>query len=104
MVAEDPEEVRRKAAEGPKLSKADLQRLEKEDGIQQSLDARKATGAINNTIPLPKDAPAEIVFNLKQTGELLQLNEVAEDPEAAKLRAAEGPKVDYKALEKEDDI
>jgi len=39
--------------------------LEKEDGIQQSLDARKATGAVNNTIPLAKDAPKEIIFTLK---------------------------------------
>jgi len=65
VVAIDPEEARRIAAEGPKLSKADLAKLAKEDNIQQSLDARKATGAINNTIPLEKDAPAEVCFTLK---------------------------------------
>jgi len=64
-VAEDPEEARRREAEGPKLSKADLARMAKEDDIQNSLDARKATGAVNNTIPLAKDAPADICFSLK---------------------------------------
>jgi len=45
--------------------------MAKEDDIQNSLDARKATGAVNNTIPLAKDAPAEVLFKLKQTGEVL---------------------------------
>jgi len=39
--------------------------MAKEDDIQNSLDARKATGAVNNTIPLAKDAPADICFSLK---------------------------------------
>lgn len=30
-----------------------------------SLDARKATGAVNNTVPADKSAPKEIVFKLK---------------------------------------
>lgn len=71
------------------------------------MDARKATGAVNNTIPLAKDAPAEICFKLKQTGEILALAEVAEDPEAARLREAQGPtlsKADKLRLEKEDGI
>ena len=71
VVAIDPDEARRIAAEGPKITAADRKRMEKEDNIQQSLDARKATGAVNNTIPLSKDAPAEECFKLKQTGELL---------------------------------
>jgi hypothetical protein len=33
VVAEDPEEKRRREAEGPKLSKADLAKLAKEDDI-----------------------------------------------------------------------
>jgi len=57
--------VRRREAEGPKLSKADLARMAKEDDINNSLDARKATGAVNNTIPLGKDAPPEVCFKLK---------------------------------------
>jgi hypothetical protein len=59
------------------------------------LDARKATGAINNTIPLGKDAPAEICFKLKQTGEKLVVEDivVAIDPDEARRIAAEGPKL-----------
>jgi len=45
--------------------------MEKDDSIQQSLDARKASGAVNNTIPLGKDAPEEVNFKLRQTGEIL---------------------------------
>jgi hypothetical protein len=67
-----------------------------------SLDARKATGAINNTIPVDKSAPKEIIFNLRQSGEKLKLKEVAEDPEEAKRRAAEGPAIDHVALKKDD--
>jgi hypothetical protein len=73
------------------------------------LDARKATGAVNNTIPLPKDTPADVCFTLKQTGEKLKVEDivVAEDPEEARRRAAEGPKLskaDLQRLEKEDGI
>lgn len=39
--------------------------MAKEDDINNSLDARKATGAVNNTIPLSKDAPPEVCFKLK---------------------------------------
>lgn len=108
-VAIDPEEARRIAAEGPKLSKADLAKMEKEDSIQQSLNARKATGAVNNTIPLAKDAQKEIIFILKQTGDKLNVADIviAVDPEEARRLAAEGPKLskaDLQRLEKEDDI
>jgi hypothetical protein len=56
---------------------------------------------------LSKDAPQDVIFTLKQTGEKLKLAEVAEDPEAARLREAEGPKLskaDLARLQKEDDI
>jgi len=59
-----------------------------------SLDSRKATGDVKNTIPVDKSAPKEVVFKLKQTGQKVKLKEVAEDPEEAKRKAAEGPVVD----------
>ena len=52
--AEDPEESKRKLAEGPVI---DYVALKKADVIDKSLDSRKATGAVNNTIPLDKNAP-----------------------------------------------
>jgi len=66
VVAIDPDEARRIAAEGPKLSKADLAKLAKEDNIQQSLDARKAAaGDVKNVLAVDKDAPKEVCFTLK---------------------------------------
>jgi hypothetical protein len=59
-----------------------------------SLDSRKATGDVKNALPVDKSAPKEIVFKLKQTGAKIELKEVAEDPEEAKRKAAEGPVVD----------
>lgn len=53
-VVEDPDEVKRKKAEGPVV---DHVALKKDDAIFHSLEARKATGAVNNTIPLDKNAP-----------------------------------------------
>ena len=44
-VAEDPEEAKRKLVEGPIV---DHVALKKEDLIFHSLEARKATGAVNN--------------------------------------------------------
>jgi len=69
-VAEDPEEAKRKAAEGPVV---DLVQLKKDDVIMHSLDARKATGDLKNTIPVDKSASKEIIFTLKQTGDKIKL-------------------------------
>lgn len=68
--------------------------MKKDDLIMHSLDSRKATGDVKNTIPVDKSAPKEVVFKLKQTGQKIKLKEVAEDPEEAKRKAAEGPVVD----------
>ena len=73
------------------------------------MDARKATGAINNTIPLEKGAPAEVCFKLKQTGEKLVVADivVAIDPDEARRIAAEGPKLtkaDIAKMAAEDNI
>lgn len=52
--AEDPEEIKRKKLEGPVV---DLVALKKDDVILHSLDARKATGNVSNTIPVDKSLP-----------------------------------------------
>ena len=44
---------------------ADNPRLKREDIIFHALEARKAAGAINATIPRDPEAPKEIVFKLK---------------------------------------
>jgi hypothetical protein len=67
-----------------------------------SLDARKATGDLKNTIPRDKSAAKEVVFKLKQTGQKIKLKEVAEDPEETKRKLAEGPVVDLVQLKKDD--
>lgn len=100
-MAEDPEEAKRKAAEGPVV---DLVQLKKEDVIMHSLDARKATGDLKNTIPVEKSAPREIVFTLRQTGDKLKLTIQVIDPEIQKMNAAAGPQVDHAALKKDDAI
>ena len=69
-----------------------------------SLDARKATGDLKNTIPTDKNAPKEIIFTLKQTGEKLKLTITVVDPEQAKINAVTGPPVDHAALKKADTI
>lgn len=69
-VAEDPEEAKRKKAEGPVI---DYAALKKADVIDKSLDARKATGALANTVPADKNAPKETVFKLKIKGEMPKL-------------------------------
>jgi hypothetical protein len=39
--------------------------LKRDDVILHSLDARKATGALTNTIPVDKNVAKEVVFKLK---------------------------------------
>lgn len=51
-----------------------------------SLDARKATGAVNNTIPADKNTPKEVVFKLKIKGEMPKLKDVVEDPDELKRK------------------
>lgn len=73
-----------------------------------SLDARKAAaGDVKNVVDKDKNAPKEVVFKLRQTGEKLKIAEAAVDPEEAKRIAAEGPKLskaELAKLEKEDNI
>jgi hypothetical protein len=101
----DPEVAKLNAAAGPPV---DHVALKKNDLIMHSLDSRKAaTGDVKNVVVKDKNAPEEILFKLKQTGEKLQLAEAAIDPEEAKRIAAEGPKLskaDLLKLEKEDGI
>ena len=97
-VAEDPELAKQRAAEGPVIDHA---KLKKEDLIFHSLDARKAAGSLTSTVPADK-SKKDVVFTLRQTGEGPILAEVAEDPELAAQRAAEGPVVDHAKLKRED--
>jgi hypothetical protein len=69
-----------------------------------SLDARKATGVVTNTIPADKSALKEVVFKLIQTGQKIKLTIQVIDPEQAKIDAALGPVIDHAALKKNDII
>ena len=77
--------------------------MKKDDVIYHSLEARKATGAVNNTVPNTEKSN-EVVFKLRIKGEMPKLKDVAEDPDDAKRKEAEGPQVDYAALKKDDVI
>ena len=57
---------------GPEINKA---LLKKQDVIYHSLEARIATGALTNTIPVDKSIK-EVVFKLRQVGEKPKLKEV----------------------------
>ena len=70
--AVDPEELRRQSIVGPEINQA---LLKKQDVIYHSLEARKATGALTNTIPVDKSIK-EDVFKLRIKGEMPKLKEV----------------------------
>ena len=64
--------------------------LKKADVIFHSLETRKATGAVNNTVP-SSEKSNEVIFKLRTKGEMPKLKDVVEDPDDAKRKLAEGP-------------
>ena len=69
--------------------------------IFHSLESRKATGALTNTIPVDKSIK-EVVFKLKQTGAKPKLKEVQVSQEELDRIAREGPVIDQAKLKKDD--
>jgi len=64
--------LRRRSIVGPEVN---LALLKKQDVIFHSLESRKATGALTNTIPIDKSI-VEVVFKLKIKGAMPKLKEV----------------------------